>query len=223
MDIPGRTFQVSRMVRCFHIFGIAFAVLLAGAANAADRPSAAQNAAVEGCLGKEIHICERSFNRVVREVGAGESLDQQLKSSTTIRLTGFAADIPGSFTLNAEIDKASRVTAASIVLPFIPSTVPTTEGGYTKSGLYEGVVILLGSACVQSRDALYQLFEDKIKPTLTDRADKSRTSDAYFEKADSIPLCKHSLTYSALFGTDVYHMTRKNPPGSFVFPVIAVE
>lgn len=206
------------MVRCFHIFGVAFAVLLASAANAADRP----NAAVEGCLGKEIHICERSFARVLREIGAGENLDQQLKSGSTIRLTGFSPDISGSFTLNAEIDKANRVTAASIILPFIPSTVPT-ESGYTKSGLYEGVVILLGSSCVQSRDALYRLFEEKIKPTLKDKPDSSSSSEAYFEKAESVPLCKHSLTYSALFGTDTYHMTRKNPPGSFVFPVIAVE
>jgi hypothetical protein len=207
------------MVRCFHICGIAFAMLLAGAANAADRP----NPAVEGCLGKEVHICERSFERVLQEIGAGENLDQQLKSGTTIRLTGFAPDIPGSFTFNAEIDKTNRVTAASIILPFILSTAPTTESGYTKSGLYEGVVILLGSSCVQSRDALYRLFEDKIKPTLKDKPDRSHTSDPYFEKAEAIPLCKHTLTYSVLFGTDTYHMTRKNPPGSFVFPVIAVE
>jgi len=199
-----------------------FAALLTGVANAADR----QDAPVEGCLGKEVHVCERSFSRVLREMAAAESLDQQLKSRAAIRLSGFAPNIPGSFTLNAEIGeigRTNRVTAASIILPYIPSTVPMTESGYTKSGLYEGVVILLGSSCAQSRDALYRLFEDKIKPTLKDRPDRSRTSETYFEKAESVPLCKHTLTYSVLFGTDAYHMTLKDPAGSFVFPVIAVQ
>jgi hypothetical protein len=31
------------------------------------------------------------------------------------------------------------------------------------------------------------------------------------------------LTYSVLFGTDTYHMTLKDPHGSFIFPVVAVQ
>jgi len=207
------------MFRCFHIPCAALAaLLLAGAAHAADR----QYPAVEGCLDKEAHVCEQSFGRVLREREAGEDLDEQLKRGA-IRLAGFAPDIPGSFTLSAEIGKGNRVTGASIILPFVPSTLPTTENGFTRSGIYEGVVILLGTSCVPSRNALYRLFEDKIRPTLKGRPDPSHGADTYFEKADPVSLCKHTLTYSALFGKDPYHMTLKNPAGSFVFPTIAVQ
>jgi hypothetical protein len=196
-----------------------FAALLSGAAKAADSsiPS------VEGCVGQDVHVCERSVTRVLRGVSAPEDLDQQLKKGARYRLSGYVATIPGSFVLNAEVAKSNRVTAASIILPYIPSTVPTTESGYTKSGLYEGVVILLGSSCAQSRAALYRLFEEKIKPTLKAQPDRSQATDPYFEKAESIELCKHTLTYSTLFGTDAYHLTLKSPPGSFVFPVLSVE
>jgi hypothetical protein len=115
------------------------------------------------------------------------------------------------------------VMGASLILPFLPSTLPMTESGFTRSGLYEGVVILLGSACAPSRDALYRLFEDTIRPTLKGRPDPSHGSDTFFEKAEPVSLCKHTLTYSALFGKDPYHMTLKDPPGSFVFPTITVQ
>lgn len=207
------------MVRCFHIACVAFGLLLAGVANAA----AQQNAFVEGCLGKDAHVCEQSFARVLRQAEVGENLDQQLKKRTTIRLAGHAANIQGSFTLRAEVGPGNRITAALMILPFIPSTVPTTEIGYGKSGLYEAVVILLGSSCVPSRDALYRLFEEQIRPTLTPTPDRSHGADTYFEKAESISFCKHLLTYSTLFGTDPYHLTLKAPPGSFVFPAIAVQ
>jgi hypothetical protein len=207
------------------IYCVAFATLLASTANSADRQSAA--AAVEGCLGQEAHVCEHSFSRVLSEVEAGENLDQQLKSHTAIRLSGFAPNISGSFTLIAEIGKTRRVTSASIILPMILSSA-STESGYAKSGLYEGVVILLGSSCTQSPDALYRLFEDTIKPTLKavpkqDKPDSSLASETYFEKAKTAHLCKHALTYSVLFGTDTYHMTLKDPHGSFIFPVVAVQ
>jgi hypothetical protein len=207
------------MVRWSPICCLLFAVLLAGSARAADPPIPA----VEGCLGQDIRVCERSFARVLREGNAIADLDEQLKKGGGIRLSGYAPNIPGGFVLNAELAKSNRVTAASIILPYIPSTVPTTESGYTKSGLYEGVVILLGSSCAPSRAALYQLFEEKIKPTLKDRPNGAQNSDAYLEKAESINLCKHTLTYSTLFGTDAYHLTLKNPPGSFVFPVLTVQ
>jgi hypothetical protein len=206
------------MRRCFHIQVLAFVVLVAGAAHGADR----QYPPVEGCVGKPITICEQSFARVLREKEAGETLDEQIKRGAA-RFSGFAADIPGTFTLNADVGTGNRVTAASIILPYLPSTLPTTESGFTKSGIYEAAVILLGSSCVPSRDALHRLFEEKIRPTLQGRPDPSAGTDAYFEKADPVSLCKHTLTYSALFGKDPYHMTLKAPPGSFVFPTITVE
>jgi hypothetical protein len=207
------------MVDCFHIHGFALAALLAGAANAA----AQQVPVVEGCLGKDAHVCEQSFARVLREAEVEENLDQQLKKRTTIRLSGYALTIPGSFTLRAEVGPGNRITAALMILPFIPSTVPTTEIGYGKSGLYEALVILLGSSCVPARETLYRLFEEKIRPTLQATPDRSHGADTYFEKAESIPFCKHLLTYSTLYGTDPYHLTLKAPPGSFVFPAIAVQ
>ena len=197
---------------------IGFFALAIGAANAADRP----NASIEGCLGNEIHSCERSFSRVLTELGVDETLDQQLKTHTTIYLSGRAPNISGSFTLRAEIGQNNRVTAALIILPLIPS-VPTTEVGYGKSGLYETVVILLGSSCAPSRDAIYRLFDEKIKPTLNGPPNRSQTSGTYFELSKTIPFCEHLLTYSTLFGTDPYHLTLKAPPGSFVFPLIAVQ
>jgi hypothetical protein len=207
------------MIRCFHILGAVVAVLSAGAAQAADR----QYGLVEGCIGKDIHICEQSFGRVLRQAEAEGNVDEQLRSRTAIRLSGFAADIPGSFTLNADIAGGNRVTAVSIVLPYLPTTLPTSEAGFTKSGVYEGVLILLGSACTPPRNALYRLFEDKVRPTLKGRPDPSHGSETYFEKAEPVSLCRHTLTYSALFGKDPYHMTLKEPPGSFVFPTITVE
>ena len=207
------------MVRWLPICCLLFAVSLAGATKAADPPIPA----VEGCLGQDIRVCERSFARVLREGNGVDDLEEQLKKGGGVRLSGHAPNIPGSFVLNAELAKTNHVTAASIILPYIPSTVPTTESGYTKSGLYEGVVILLGSSCAPSRAALYQLFEEKIKPTLKDRPNGAENSEAYLEKAESIHLCKHTLTYSTLFGTDAYHLTLKNPPGSFVFPVLTVQ
>ena len=205
------------MLRCFQILCLAVTVLLAGAAHAADPP-------LEGCVGKEIHICEQSFGRVLRQAEGGGSVDEQLRARpAAVRLSGFAPNIPGSFTLNADLGAGNRVTAASIILPYLPSTLPTTETGFTKSGLYEGVIILLGTSCAPTRDALYRLFEEKIRPTLTGRPDPAHGADTYFEKADPITLCKHTLTYSALFGKDPYHLTLKAPPGSFVFPTIMVE
>lgn len=208
------------MLRCFQIVCIGFATLWIGAAHAADR----QYAPVEGCVGKEIHICEQSFGRLLRQAEGGGSVDEQLRARpAAVRLSGFAPNIPGSFTLNADLGTGNRVTAATIILPYLPSTLPTTETGFTKSGLYEGVIILLGTSCTPSRDALYRLFEEKIRPTLTGRPDPAHGADTYFEKAEPITLCKHTLTYSALFGKDPYHLTLKAPPGSFVFPTITVE
>lgn len=207
------------MLRCFQTACMGFAVLSVGAAHAAER----QYAAVEGCVGKEIHVCEQSFSRILRQAEAGGSVDDQLRSRTAIHLSGFAADIPGSFTLNADLGAGNRVTAASIILPFIPSTVPTSESGFTKSGLYEGVLILFGSSCTPSRNALYRLFEDKIRPTLKGGPDPSHGAETYFEKAEPVTLCKRTLSYSVLFGNDPYHMTLKDPRGSFVFPTITVE
>jgi hypothetical protein len=208
------------MLSCFQIPCFAFAVLVACAAQAADR----QYAPVEGCVGKEVHICEQSFGRILRQAEAGGSVDEQLRSRpAAIRLSGFAPNVPGSFTLNADLGTGNRVTAVSIILPYLPSTLPTTETGFTKSGLYEGVTILLGTSCTPSRDVLFRLFEEKIRPTLTGRPDPSHGSDTYFEKAEPIALCQHTLTYSTLYGKDPYHLTPKAPPGSFVFPTITVE
>ena len=207
------------MLRCFQIAFIGFAALLAGAAHAAERVYAP----VDGCIGKEIHICEQSFGRILRQAEGGGSVEDQLRAHKPIRLSGFTSDIPGSFTLNAEIGAGNRVTAASIILPYLPSTLPTTEIGFTRSGFYEGIMILLGSSCTPSRDTLYRLFENKIRPTLKGGPDPAHATETYFEKADTISLCKHALTYSALFGKDPYHLTLKPPPGSFVFPTITVE
>ena len=207
------------MLRFLQMACVGFAALLTGAAHAAER----QYASIEGCVGKEIHICEQSFSRILRQAEAGGSVDDQLRSHAPIRLSGFTSDIPGTFTLNAEIGAGNRVTAASIILPYLPSTLPTTESGFTKSGLYEGVVILLGSTCTPPRNALYRLFEDKIRPTLKGGPDPSHAGETYFEKAEPISLCRHTLSYSALYGKDPYHLTLKPPPGSFVFPTITVE
>jgi hypothetical protein len=198
---------------------IGFLALATGAANAADRPQAP----IEGCIGKDVHVCERSFGSVLTKIEDGDNLDEQLKKHPAIHLSGRALNTPGTFTLRAEIGQDNRVTAALMILPFIPSTLPTKEVGYGKSGLYEAAIILLGSSCVQSRDALYQLFEETIKPTLKGPPDRSQTSETYFEMAKSIPICKHLLSYATLFGTDPYHFTLKAPAGSFVFPVIAVQ
>ena len=206
--------------RYSQVYCIGSFALAIGTANAADRP----NPSIEGCLGEEIHICEQSFSRVLTETEAGESLDQQLmEKHASIHLSGRAPNIFGSFTLRAEIGQDNRVTAALMILPFIPSTVPTSEIGYGKSGLYEAVVVLLGSSCAPSRDTIYRLFDEQIRPTLKGPPDRSQTSETYYELAKAVPFCKHLLSYSTLFGTDPYHLTLKAPPGSFVFPVIAVQ
>lgn len=194
-----------------------------------------------GCISKPLDACLRNLqvafhltgvNDIDRQLRANEAVDvngKRVRERRQLNLTGNLDGWAENLQLaQVEYDKDKTVYYAEMSLPGEPSSA-NTEDEYAKSGLYEALVLLLGSDCPDmKRLEVYRFFQNDVKPKIVNEGRRTDYNDTgidthYFRKAVDIPLCGRKFSYTHLFGHDTERITLENEHGAYSMTTVSVK
>lgn len=196
-----------------------------------------------GCIGKVLDACLTNL-KIGYQFAPYQNIDDSIRRNAALDVTGKRIskknilsivgnlkgwDTPGrlgSVALTYTDDKV--VNYVEISLPGDPA-LANTEDDYRKTGLYEGMVLLLGTACPTiERPDVYRFFQATVKPRIVREGKKVEFHDTNaetrnFAKTPAIPFCGLSLTYTNLFGVDTDYISETNTSGVYFRTAIAFD
>jgi hypothetical protein len=196
-----------------------------------------------GCIGKPLDACLTAlqvgfhfgpYQRIADEMKENEAVDvngKPLRPRKVLTVSGNLVGWEGiSRLLLVDLDytDARIVSRIEITLPSDPG-LANTEDEYAKTGIYEAMVLLLGSTCPNvTRLEAYKFFQNDVKPKIVSEGKKIEIHDtnaetSYFRKALNVPFCGRKFSYTNLFGYDTDDITLENPHGAFIHTSIAFE
>jgi hypothetical protein len=197
--------------------------------------SSLERAKPGGCINKELDGCISNLQagfRILRkdDIAAqikrneeadvnGNRVRKQRRLSIAGNLDGWPA-LTDLQSVELEYTPQRVVEYAEISLLGDPSMANTTDE-YTKTGIYEGMLLLLGSDCQTiERADVYKFFQNSVKPKIVRERKKTELHDTsaetqYFQKAIDIPFCGRKFGYTNIFGHDTNYITIENPHGVY--------
>ncbi len=190
-----------------------------------------------GCLDHTLDTCLTnlqagfhfaSSDDVAKRVSRNETIDAQGKhvAKKDKNLLWISGNLEGwnrpseQRLVSLEYTRSKIVRSVEMSLPGDPARAKSEED-YRKSGLYEAMVLLLGTACPTiERMAVYKFFEKTVKPKIVSEGEKTEsrkngTDTSTFKKALNISYCGKKFSYTSLSGHRKKDITRENPSGSF--------
>lgn len=196
-----------------------------------------------GCIGKALDTCLKNlhvgfhfdqFNHLAEDIRRNEAVDvngHRLNQNPGLVISGNLVGFgkisqSGSVFLRYTQDKI--VSSIEVSLPSDPALANTTEE-YAKSGLYEGIVLLMGSECSAiNRMEVYKFFQNTVKPHIINEGKKTEFHDtgvetSYTKEARDIPFCGKKFSYANQFGYNTEDITLNNPHGVSAITTISFE
>jgi hypothetical protein len=189
-----------------------------------------------GCIGKPLDTCLTNL-QMGFQFGPYQNIDEDIRRNEAVDVTGkrvakknnlmIFGTLKGldstmrSQGVNLTYTQDKIVDYVEISLPSDPS-MANTEDEYRKTGLYEGMVLLLGSSCSTiDRADVYKFFQTTVKPKIVREGKHIEINDtnaevSHFAKALNIPFCGQKFSYTNLFGVDTDDISATNPHGVYM-------
>ncbi len=211
-----------------------------GSARASDTVRSIDAARRGGCINKPLDVCLHNLEALYRispyesiadQVRGNEAVDvngQKVRKKNLLIIEGYMEGWPQILTIDLEYTASRTVSYIGLTLPSDPSFAETSED-YAKTGLYEGIVLLLGSECQNiGRLDVYKFFQNSVKPKIIREGKTTEIHDtsaeiSYFSKALNIPFCGRNFSYTHLVGYDTNDITIDNPHGAYVRTSISFQ
>ena len=184
-----------------------------------------------GCLDQELKTCLANLQvtfhilpdeKIQDQMARNDAVDingKRIRDKYSLSIGGYlgeSRDI-GLVTLEYTADKI--VNHAKISLWRDPSRSQTASE-FDSTGLYEGVLSILGSECKSvNRNDVYSFFYNTVRAKIvkegrTVEIHDTNAETTYFQKALDIPFCGYRFSYTHLAGYYTENITLNNPHGA---------
>lgn len=188
-----------------------------------------------GCLGQTLNACIDRVHQYIT-ISYDDTQSQRQRNSAvdvngrpvvkkkSLTLIGTISGSPAGAMSAVTIDYNVEETVTSVQVQMAgDASMAETSDDYDKTGLFEAVQVAIGTRCSQmSRMALYQFFENKVKPRMvvspTEReVNMDSASETYGKTAKGLVLCGHPFEYVLAFGHDTNDIDiESNPSGAWM-------
>ena len=188
-----------------------------------------------GCIGKALDACLTNL-QMGFQFGPLQNITDDIRRNEAVDVTGKRIVRKNILTVFGNLkgwDATSRTQFIALtyaedkVVNYIEISLPgdpalaNTEDEYRKTGLYEAMVLLLGSACPTiERADVYKFFQATVKPKIVREGKQIEIHDTNaetrtFAKTPAIPFCGQRLTYTNLFGVNTDYISETNSSGVY--------